>query len=223
MGKVLRFIAIVFMGLTAFFTLMGGIGTTCVALAAEKYDSMASIAPYKWLYVIFVLVTTAIGVMGVRAVVLLIQRKPNAYRYSMIALVSGTIVGVIHMAVSRALRGSSMPVDGVVYTTLLTLIIFLVLRIPAIWNKVDFAKAKKSESEVAGGAAAIISGLLVLTIQFWMAPTHTLAGVNYADAFHYAMVISGAGLLIIGCGLCLSAFWSGIKLILSTSLHRSAV
>ncbi len=211
MGKLLRFIAIVFMGLTAVFTLMGGIGTTCVALAAEKYDSMASIAPYKWLYVIFVLVTTAIGVMGIRAVVLLIQRKPNAYRYSMIALISGVVVGVIHMAVSRALRGSSMPVDGVVYITFLTLIIFLILRIPAIWNKVDFTKARKSESEMAGGAAAIISGLLALTIQYWMAPTHTLAGVNYADAFHAAMLVSGASLLLIGCGLSLFVLWPGIK------------
>lgn len=220
MGKLLRFIAIVFMGLTAVFTLMGGIGTTCVALAAEKYDSMASITPYKWLYVIFVLVTTAIGVMGIRAVVLLIQRKPNAYRYSMIALVSGVVVGVIHMAVSRALRGSSMPVDGVVYTTLLTLIIFLILRIPPVWSKVDFTKAKKGESETAGGTAAIVSGLLALTIQFWMAPTHTLAGVNYADAFHAAMLVSGASLLLIGCGLSLSVFWPGIK---SLSQRKTAL
>ena len=46
MGKFLRFIGIVFMGLTAAFTILGGVGTTCVALAAEKYDSMLAIAPY---------------------------------------------------------------------------------------------------------------------------------------------------------------------------------
>ncbi len=201
MGKVLRFIGIFFMSLTAIFTLMGGIGTTCVALAAENWESMSGIVPYKWLYVLFVLITTAIGVMGVRAVILLIKRKPNAYRYTMIALVSGIIVGVIHMLVSRALRGSSMPVDGVVYMTVLTLIIFLVFRIPAIWKNVDFAKSQKNETLKSGGAAAIVMGLLALTIQYWMAPTHTFGGVNYADAFHAAMTISGIGLILLGMGI----------------------
>lgn len=207
MGKVLRVIAIVFMGLTAVFTLMGGIGTTCVALAAEKFDTMAVLAPYQWLYILFVLTTVAIGVMGVRAVVLLIRGKANAYRYALIALIAGVVVGVIHMAVSRALRGSSMPVDMVVYTTILTLMIFLALRIPGIWDRVNFSGAKKGENETAGGMAAIAVGCLALTIQVWMAPTHTLAGVNYADAFHPVMIISGISLILTGIGLCLSARW----------------
>ena len=68
MGKVLRWVGIILMGLTAAFTIMGGAGTTCVALAAENYDSMVEIAPYKWLYVIFVIATIAAGVMMARAV-----------------------------------------------------------------------------------------------------------------------------------------------------------
>jgi hypothetical protein len=201
MAKLLRFIGIVFMSLTAFFTLMGGIGTTCVALAAEKYGSMAAIAPYKWLYVIFVLATTAIGVMGVRAVVLLIKRKANAYNYALLTLVLGTVVGVIHMLVSRSLRGSSMPVDAVVYTTVLTLIIFLIFRIPPIWAKVDYAGASKSEANNSGGMAAIVCGVMALTIQYTMAPTHTISGINYADAFHTAMTLTGIGLLLLGISL----------------------
>jgi uncharacterized membrane protein len=208
MAKFLRFIGIVFISLTAFITLMGGIGTTCVALAAEKYGSMAAIAPYKWLYVIFVLVTTAIGVMGVRAVVLLIKRKANAYNYALLTLVLGVVVGVIHMLVSRSLRGSSMPVDAVVYTTVLTLIIFLIFRIPPIWAKVDFANASKSESNTSDGTAAIVSGVMALTIQYTMAPTHTISGVNYADAFHTAMTLSGLGLILLGIGLLILNFVS---------------
>lgn len=207
MRKFLRFIGILFMSLTSAFTILGGVGTTCVALGAEKYDTMVSITPYKWLYVIFVIVTTAIGIMGVRAVILLIKGRQNAYRYSMIALVSGIVVGVIHMLVSRALRGSSMPVDGVVYTTVLTLIIFLVFRIPGVWEKVDFSKAKKKDAETAGGAAAITVGLLSLTIQFLMAPTHTINGINYGDAFHLTMTVVGAGLLLLGLGLIIRSKW----------------
>ena len=38
LGKVLRITGLILLGLTAFFHLMGGIGTSCVALGAEKYD-----------------------------------------------------------------------------------------------------------------------------------------------------------------------------------------
>lgn len=202
MGKVLRFIGIVLMGLTAVFTILGGVGTTCVALAAEKYDSMVAIVPYKWLYVIFVIATVAIGVMMARAVVLLIKGRSNAYRYSLISLVLGFLVGGIHMAVSRSLRGSSMPVDAVVYTAVLTLIVFLIFRIPGVWEKVDFARARQDDSEKAGGAAAIVSGALVLTIQFWMAPSHTMnGGINYGDAYHAIMAVSGLALVLLGISL----------------------
>lgn len=202
MGKVLRFIGIVLMGLTAVFTILGGVGTTCVALAAEKYDSMVAIVPYKWLYVIFVIATVAIGVMMARAVVLLIKGRSNAYRYSLISLVLGILVGGIHMAVSRSLRGSSMPVDAVVYTAVLTLIVFLIFRIPGVWEKVDFARARQDDSEKAGGAAAIVSGALVLTIQFWMAPSHTMnGGINYGDAYHAIMAVSGFALVLLGISL----------------------
>ena len=53
-------------------------------------------------------------------------------------------------------------------------------------------------------AAAIalgLTGLLLLTIQFFMAPTHTIAGVNYADAWH--VVMSAVGLALMAGGACL--------------------
>jgi hypothetical protein len=205
MQKILRFIAILFMSLTAVFTILGGIGTTCVALAAENYDSMTALVPYKWLYVLFVLATVAIGVMGARAVVLLVKGMANAYRYSIIALVAGVIVGVIHMLVSRSLRGSSMPVDAVVYTTAITLIIFLCLRIPGVWEKVDWSRTQNKETDRSSGVAAIVCGILCLSIQIWMGPTHTFGGVNYADAFHAAMNMVGWGLILAGILLSLNA------------------
>jgi len=135
MGKALRWIGIILLGLTAAFTIMGGAGTTCVALAAEKYDSMVEIAPYKWLYVIFVIATITAGVLMVRGMIMLIKRKPNAYRDTIIALISGIVIGAIHMIVSRNLRGSSMPVDAVTYTSVLTLILGAnVDRLPTLQN-----------------------------------------------------------------------------------------
>ncbi|MBM3122567.1 MAG: hypothetical protein FJZ97_10360, partial [Chloroflexi bacterium] len=140
-ARALRIIGILLMSLTAAFTILGGAGTTCVTLDPTGYGGkFAGIAPFQWLYALFVIVTTAIGVTGVRAVVLLIQGKKNAYRYSLIALVAGAAVGITHIVASRALRGGSMPVDMVVYTTILTLVVFLLFRIPGVWQGVDFEK-----------------------------------------------------------------------------------
>lgn len=197
-AKLLRIAGIVLMGLTAVFTLMSGAGTTCVALAAEKFGpSMAPIAPYKWLYILFVLVTLAIGVMGVRAVVLLVKGRSNAYRYTLITLLAGVAVGAIHMIVSRLLRGKSMPVDAVVYTTLITLAVFLLFRLPGLRQMVDYSKAG-SASGTGGGLAAIMAGAAVLTVQVWAGPTHTWGGVNYADIWHNAFLIAGWGLVLVG-------------------------
>ncbi len=202
MGKFLRFIGILFLSISALFNIAGGAGTTCVALNPKGYGpKFAAIADFQWLYILYVLVTVAFGVMMVRAVILLIKGRDNAYRYSLISLIGATVVGVIHIITSRALRGSSMPVDGVVYATVLTLIIFLIFKIPGVWEKVDFAKAKKEDSETAGGAAAIVAGVLSLTIQYMMASTHTINGVNYGDAFNLTMTVVGWSLIIAGIGV----------------------
>lgn len=200
-AKLLRVLGIVLMGLTAAFTILGGAGTTCVALNPTGYgEKFSPIASYQWLYILFVLITLAIGVWAVQAVVQLIKGARGAYRNALLVLISGLIVGGIHMFVSRYLRGSSMPVDMVVYTTLLTLIVFLLFRIPAIWQGVNFEKPKDS-SQADGAAAAIVmvsSGLLTLSIQFLMAPTHTVGEINYADVWHATLSLIGAGLIVAG-------------------------
>lgn len=199
--KILRFIGILFMGLTAGFTLLGGVGTTCVAVAPKNYDSMKALAPFQWLYGLFVLVGVALGIAGIRATIQLIKGAPQSYRSAMIVLLSGTAVGIFHIAVSRMLRGKSMPVDAVVYTTVLTLIIFLIFRIPSIWEIVDFSKGNAQSNRPAGGAAAILLGLLALTIQYTMGSTHTWNGINYADAFNLSMTVIGLACLAFGVGI----------------------
>ena len=208
-AKFLRFIGIVLMALTGGFTLLGGVGTTCAALAPTNFGSMAALAPFQWLYILFVILGIAIGVMGIRATIMLIKGADKSYSDAMIALMAGVVVGFIHIYMSRMLRGKSMPVDAVVYTTVLTLVIFLLFKIPAIWQGVDFAKAKANQNKPAGGTAAIILGLMTLTIQFTMGATHTWGGVNYADAFNASMTGIGIGLLLFGAALFVP--WEMIK------------
>lgn len=206
-GKILRVLAIVFMALTAAFTLLGGVGTSCLAFAPDNpswADMGSQLAPYQWLYILFVIVTVVLGVMGIRAVILLIKSHLNAYRCSLVALTGGAVVGIIHMLVSRSLRGKSMPVDAVVYTTVLTLLLFLILRLPGLWQQIRFGQPDSTgTSGTAAGAALIVSGALALTIQYWMAGTHTFNGVNVADVWHIQLTLIGglavlAGIAVLG-------------------------
>jgi len=204
-AKSLRFIGIVLMALTGGLTLLGGVGTTCAALAPTNFGSMAALAPFQWLYILFVLIGTALGVMGIRATVMLVKGADKAYTDALVALIGGVVVGFIHIAMSRSLRGSSMPVDAVVYTTVFTLIIFLLFKIPSIWQGVDFAKAKANQNKPAAGASAILLGILTLTIQFTMASTHTWDGVNYANTFQTTMTLIGIVSICLGLRLLMRA------------------
>ena len=201
MGKFLRFVGILLMGLTAALTILSGVGTTCVAIDATRYDSMKALANYQWLYIFYVLATTAIGILGVRATISLVRGKDNAYRDAMIALASGTLVGAVHIFTSRALRGSSMPVDAIVYATVFTLAIFLIFGFPKISQMVGFEEGSDNGKTAAGGMTAIVAGMLFLSVHMWAGPTHIIDSVNYADAFHTKMMASGAFLAILGIGL----------------------
>jgi hypothetical protein len=225
-AKALRVIAIIFMGITAVFTLMAGIGTTCVALAAEKFSaSMALIAPYKWVYILFVIITTAVGVMMVRATIMIIKSKDQAFRYSMISLLAGIVIGVIHVIVSRSIRGKSMPTDGVVYFTVITLLVFLIFRIPALWKEIDFSKpAGKNTSINAAAFTLIICGIAVLTAPLWGAATHTFipGGVNWANAWPLQMNLAGSILCLAGIFLLAAPLRKKLPAAKSLQKHRSS-
>ena len=204
-AKFLRFIGILLMGLTGGFTMLGGVGTTCAALFPTRYDSMAALAPFQWLYIMFVLVGVAIGFWGIWATIKLVRGTSDSYVMSIQVLVAGILAGGFHIYMSRMLRGKSMPVDMVVYTTLFTLIVFLLFKIPFIWQGINFDNSSVNENKPAGGAAAILLGLLMLTIQYTMASTHTWDGVNYAGAFNTSMTVIGVGLFLLGAGIFISA------------------
>lgn len=210
LAKFLRFFGILLISLTAAFTVMGGIGTSCAALFPTNWESMAPLAKMQWLYILFVLVTTAIGILMIRAIVRLVRGKADGYKSALITLVLGIVIGIIHILTSRNLRGSSMPVDAVVYMTVLTLVVFLLFHLPPVWKGVDYSKAPRKERRKTGGAASIVTGAICLSIQFMMASTHTWNGVNYADAFHATLTVIGIALLVLGAWL-VSGLWLSAK------------
>jgi len=211
-AKFLRFIGVALMGLTAAFTLLGGAGTTCVAVNPTGFgDSMAPLAKFQWLYVLFVLAGIAIGVWGIRATIKLVKGTPDSYLTSIKALVAGVALGGLHIYMSRMLRGSSMPVDAVVYTTVLTLAVFLIFRIPGIWQAVNFDKGSKNGNT--GGLAAaitlILMGISVIALPFMMAETHTFVtgGINWAATWSLPLNLIGSLLIADGLGWLALFLW----------------
>jgi hypothetical protein len=199
-GRVLRTIAIVFLGLTAAMNLLGGIGTTCAAFGftREYRIAFADLHDYKWLYQALVITTIIIGIAGAWATYALAKGKHKAFRNAMIILVTGTILGGVQFFASMALRGEATPANVKFLANAATLVFFLVLRIPSIWQHIDFSEPEERiDGATAGGMAAIVAGLLVLTVPTWAASSHTYQGTNWVLVIKQPLEIAGM-LLVIG-------------------------
>lgn len=200
-GRILRIVGIVLLAFTAVITVLSGIGTTCVALDATRYEGMESIAQYQWLYLLYIAAGLIIGAMGIRATVSVVKGRRDSYRAALIALILGLATGLLHMATSRALRGSSMPTDFIVYATAATLVVFLAFRVPGIWKRVNLTGGDEEATGLGAGVAMIVSAITILTVQFWAGPSHSIGGVNYAGAWPTVMAVAGWTMLLSGGGL----------------------
>jgi hypothetical protein len=199
--KIIRITAIVLMGLTVAFTLLGGIGSTCAAFLTENFASLGPLIPYKWLYQVLVIISVAAGLFGTRALIGLIKGKPQAYRDTLVVLIVGGASALIQMVASRTLRGASMPTDVRLYITTLTLVVFLLLRLPGVWHRVNFTHQMGNLSGTGGGMTAISLGLAALTVHLWAGPSHTFNGLNYANIWNLPLTAAGWILAITGIAL----------------------
>ncbi len=208
-GKILRVFAIVLLGLTVTVTLLGGIGSTCAAFNAEAYESMAALVPFKWLYQILVVLNIAAAVYGIYATVALVQRKAQAYRSALVTLVVSLALAATQMTASQVLRGKSMPNDMRVYIAGFSLVVFLLLRLPGVWERVGFTSPGGGAGGTAAGLALFLSGATILTAHLWAGPTHTFGGINFADAWHAQLAVVGWALLSNGV---LALAWLGLEI-----------
>jgi hypothetical protein len=199
-AKFLRVVGIIFMSLATLFNLMGGTGSSCIAFFAETYGpDYANIVPYKWLYQLLVVLTTAAAVYGIYAIVQLIKGTKRAWRDTVIALSVALVLTVIQIVASRTLRGKSMPNDMRLYITVITLLLFLIFRIPKVWQGVNFDKgARKGGGRLAGSLALILGGLFTILSPAMFAGTHTINGTNYAAAWQWQFLLVGGAMLVAG-------------------------
>jgi len=199
--KTLKVVAIILLGMTAAMNLLGGAGTYCAAFSMDVGYRMAfkAIMDYRWLYQIVMVLTIPTGIAGVMALVNLIKGKPGVYRFIMIVLVIGTLLGGTQFIASTILRGKATPANVKFFTNLGTLVFFLVMGLPGFKDKIDFSEpSDKSEMNSAGGLVAFLAGITTLTIFAWAGPSHTFFGENWVFVFEWPLVVIGTALILGG-------------------------
>lgn len=196
----LRIVAIVFLSLTAAMTLLGAIGTTCVAFNAEKYGlRMAALIPVKPVFQLLVFVSLAASLFGVYSIVRLARGRQNSYWQALAFLLVGLVASGVQYYYSLTLRGSTAPNNMRLYLTGLTLLLLLLLRLPGIWQHTGFHRGGSSGSlPGAGGAALFLCGLVIISSPVWAAPTHLIDGSNTANVLLWPLLAGGAFMMFLG-------------------------
>ena len=199
--KILRVLGILLLGMTAGMNLLGGAGTYCAAFSNNVGYRMAfkAIMDYRWIYQVVMILTIPTGIAGIFALVKLIKGKADAFRFSIIILIIGSILGGTQFIASMMLRGKATPANVKFFVNIATLLYFAILQIPGIKQKFeDAGPADKSEMNSAGGLTAFIAGILTLTVFFWAGPSHTYFGENWVYVFETPLVTIGTLLLLGG-------------------------
>lgn len=204
-GKILRGLAVLFLGMTAGMNLLGGAGTSCVAFSGNVGYRMAfkELMDVRWMYQGFVITTVIIGLVGIWATIQLVRGGPKVYRTALIVLIIGTLIGGIHFFTSLILRGKAMPANVKFYINAVTLLYFLILYLPGIRDKVDFSANSsngKVEKAVSAGLASIVLGVITLTIFDWAGPSHSVSGENWVFVFYTPLMVFGTLFLLGGLG-----------------------
>jgi TRAP-type C4-dicarboxylate transport system permease small subunit len=199
--KVLRISAIIMMGMTAAMNIFGGAGTYCAAFSNDIGYRMAFIAlkDYRWLYQIVMVTTVLTGIAGVMALIKLIRGKPGVYRFTMIVLGIGTVLGGTQFFASLILRGAATPANVKFFINLATLLFFLSFLLPGIKDKVDFSQPmEKAEKDSTAGIVSILVGITALTIFAWAGPSHTYFGENWVYVLEIPLLVVGTTLIVGG-------------------------
>jgi len=199
--KVLRISAIIMMGMTAAMNLFGGAGTYCAAFSNNIGYRMAfkALMDYRWLYQIVMVATVLTGIAGVMALIKLIRGKPGVYRFTLIVLAIGTVLGGTQFFASLILRGAATPANVKFFINLATLLLFLSFLLPGIKDKVDFSQPmEKAEKDSTAGIVSILVGITALTIFAWAGPSHTYFGENWVYVLEVPLLVIGTTLTVGG-------------------------
>lgn len=199
--KNLRTTGIVLMALTTAMNILGGTGTVCAAFLHKIFPLVYILRPvdYRWLYQVFMIVTILIGLVGIWATTALVRGRNRAYLNAVIVLVVGTIVSGIHFFTSLTLTGFVIPTFMKFLANVITLLVFFIFGLPGVRERVDFSEPRDATTQMtSGGLAAILVGILTLSVKTLVGASHVNEGVNWVDVLKTPLNVSGLILTIGG-------------------------
>jgi hypothetical protein len=203
-GKGLRILGIVLFAITTAMNILGGIGTVCAAFLTEKYEMVSIMSPvdYRWLYQTLMIITVLIGLTGIWATLALFRGRERAFQNALILLMVGTLVSGIHFYASMSIRGSATPANMKFFANVITLFLFIVFSLPGMRERVPFDAPGDSQSQMtSGGLAAMITGILILSVKGWVGESHVHVGNNWVDVIKIPLLIGGFLLTLSGLSL----------------------
>ena len=202
-GRIIRVLGIILFAITTFFNLMGGIGTSCVALNPTGWSpAMAKLAPYQWLYILLMIGATVVAVWGIIVTIGLARGKRHAYRDALIVLALSALFAGVQTFLSIALRGKGAPQNMRFYITTFTLVAFLLLRLPPIWKLIGGFRRGGSDAATTSGLAVFAGGVVMLTTLLWATPSHIGPdGANWVNVLRLPLLVGGSLLAFGGAAL----------------------
>jgi hypothetical protein len=209
----LRTLLVVVMALATIMTLLGGIGSTCVAFNADQYPPFKALAPYSSIMQMLVYISILAGAAMIVVTYWTARASKWFYLSALITLIIGGGAAAVQMYYSSSLRGiaffAAAPTNIRLYITLAALVVFVLIRFTPWWNQVGKPSNKPGSPMAAGGASLIVTALVMLTAPFWAGASHTIDGYNFVLTLETPLLVDGIVMLVIGIGM--AAYDLGLK------------
>lgn len=212
LGLVLKIVLALLAGATTVMTLLGAVGTACLAWNGDKYPKVAFgwIVPLMPTFQMLVYVSLAAGIALAIVTYALVRGDKWFYLGGLIFLIIAGSAAGYQMYLSSSSRNipffNAAPTNVRLYITLATLVAFLVIRFPGIWNKsgLDKPGSGKSNFTTPTGLALMLCGTMFVTAPLWASPEHVVDGFNYVTTLAVPLSVDGVALIVVGAGVLLS-------------------
>ncbi len=226
-GDKLKKLVIAVMGVNALMTVLGGLGTACVAWSADQYGNIFAVfVPSMPLYQAFAFINVFTGMFAIVVTYALLRGDKWAYKAALITLGIAAVVAItqaFHSAWLQELdlKGYllNMPASMRGYLAIFTIVFFLIAK----RRGTDFASpwGGKGTRAAVGGLTVMLAGIATITTPIWAAPRHiTLEGANLINIFEVPLMVGGGLLLLVGTILLIPAFLAVSRTQVARILYR---
>ena len=208
LGLTLKIVLALLLAASTIMTILGAVGTACLAWNGQFYGpAFKWIVPAMPLYQNLVYVSLVAGVALAIVTYAFLRGDKWFYIGALIFLIVGGGAAAYQMYTTSSLKGVSFfqtaPTNVRFYITVATLIAFIIVRLPGIWNKSGLGSGDSRGGSFTAptGMALLLTGALLLTAPMWASPEHVVDGINYVTTMQLPLLVDGLALTIAGAAI----------------------